>query len=255
MLLAIDAGNTNTEFAVFRDGEKIGEWRTSSSEKRTADEYAVWLNQLMALKGLQLDSIDGVIIASVVAPVLFNLRRLCSRYFGVEPMVVRESDIDIGIEAKIDRPEQAGADRLVTSMAAREQWGAPLIVIDFGTATTFDIVGDDGNFQGGVIAPGINLSLEALYLAAARLPRVPIVKPDHVIGKATVPAMQSGIFWGYIGLIEGLVMRIQEEYGKPMTVVGTGGLAPLFAEATDVIQHIDGDLIMKGLVEIYRRNT
>jgi type III pantothenate kinase len=255
MLLAVDAGNTNTEFAVFRDGEKLGEWRSSTNERRTADEYAVWLTQLMALKGMRLDDVEAVVIASVVAPVLFNLRRLCATYFGVEPMVVGEPGLDIGIEARIDRPEQAGADRLVTSMAARLQWPPPLIVIDFGTATTFDIVGDDGNFQGGVIAPGINLSLEALYLAAARLPRVPIVKPDHVIGRATVPAMQSGIFWGYIGLIEGLVTRIQEEYGKPMTVVGTGGLATLFAEATDLIQHIDRDLIMKGLVEIHRRNS
>ncbi len=255
MLLAIDAGNTNTEFAVYRGDEKVGEWRATTTERRTADEYAVWLTQLMALKGMQLDDIEGVVIASVVAPVLFNLRRLCSTYFNVEPMVVGEAGLDIGIESKIDRPEQAGADRLVTSMAAREQWGNSLIVIDFGTATTFDIVGEDGNFQGGVIAPGINLSLEALYLAAARLPRVPIVKPETVIGRATVPAMQSGIFWGYIGLIEGLVKRIREEYGKPMTVIGTGGLAPLFAEATDVIEHIDRDLILKGLVEIYRRNS
>jgi type III pantothenate kinase len=254
MLLAIDAGNTNTEFAVI-DGEAVrASWRLSTDARRTADEYAVWLTQLMGLTGLERGDISAAIISTVVPEALFNLRRLCEKYFSAPPLVVGEAGLDLGIIAVIDRPEEVGADRLVTALAAREKFGAPLLVVDFGTATTFDVVNAEGNFAGGVIAPGINLSLQALYMAAAKLPRVDVRATAKVIATSTVPAMQSGVFWGYIGLIEGLIGRMREELGGPVPVVATGGLAPLFANATSVINHIDKDLILSGLRLIHQRN-
>jgi type III pantothenate kinase len=255
MLLAIDAGNTNIVFAVF-DGEALrASWRSSTDPKRTADEYAVWLTQLMALEGLALRDVRHAVIASVVPAALPSLRILCRRYFGVEPAVVGDPDLDLGLQILIERPEQVGADRLVNAVAAYERHGGPLIVVDFGTATTFDVVDAEGNYRGNVIAPGINLSVEALYMAAAKLPRVAVEAPPSVIGGATVPAMQSGIYWGYVGLIEGLIQRITAEYGEPLTVVATGGLAPLFADATAVIRHIEPDLTLYGLMLIHRRNA
>ena len=254
MLLAIDCGNTNVVFAVC-EGETIrGTWRAATDVRRTADEYAVWLTQLMALSGLDRSAIDGVIIASVVPEALFNLKTLARRYFNCEALVVGDDGVDTGVKAKVDRPEEVGADRIVNVAAARGLYGTPLIIIDFGTATTFDIVDSDGDYAGGVIAPGINLSLEALRLATAKLPGVAIRRPASVIGKSTVPAMQSGIFWGYVGLIEGLVSRIRAEMGVAAGVVATGGLAPLFQEATPVIDRVDADLTLRGLAIIHARN-
>jgi len=254
MLLAIDSGNTNIVFALF-DGEAIrGEWRSSTTTDRTADEFGVWLTQLMAMEGIDRKQVDACIIASVVPAVMFNLKQLCRRYFGCEALVVGEEGVDLGLNVLLDRPEEVGADRLVNAVAAHKFYKGPLIVIDFGTATTFDVVDGNGNYCGGAISPGINLSLEALHAAAAKLPRVAIGRPRTVIGKATVPAMRSGIYWGYVGLIEGLVSRIVKEFGQKMTVVATGGLAPLFAEATPVIDHLQGDLTLRGLLEIHRRN-
>ena len=251
-LLAIDSGNTNTAFAVF-DGEKQrGQWRTATRADRTADEYVVWLSQLMGFEGLERADIAASVICSVVPESVFNLRRLCQHYFGCEPLIV-EPGTDIGIAIAVDQPHEVGADRVVNAVAAHSRYGGPLIVIDFGTATTFDVVDADGTYRGGVIAPGVNLSLEALHMAAAQLPRVAPKKPQAVIGTGTISAMQSGVYWGYVGLIEGLVARIKEEFGKPMAVVATGGLAPLFHAATMVIEHIDDDLTMRGLLEIHRR--
>lgn len=255
MLLAIDSGNTNIVFAVY-DGETVrGEWRSSTRSDRTADEYGVWLSQLMALEGMDRSDVTSAILATVVPANVFTLKTLCRRYFGTEPLVVGEPGVNLGLEIRMDRPEEVGADRLVNAVAAHAKYKGALIIIDFGTATTFDVVDDGGNYLGGCICPGINLSLEALHMAAAQLPRVAVGRPAHVIGKATVPAMRSGIYWGYVGLIEGLVRRICEEYGGPMTVVATGGLAPLFSEATDAIHHLDQDLTLRGLLEIHRRNT
>lgn len=254
MLLAIDSGNTNIVFAVF-DGDSVhGEWRSSTTTERTADEFGVWLTQLMSLSGMHPRDIKAAIIATVVPATLFSLKTLCRKYFGCEPLVVGEPEVELGLSVLLDRPEEVGADRLVNAVAAHKFYTGPLIVIDFGTATTFDVVDAQGNYCGGAIAPGPNLSLEALHAAAAKLPRVAIGRPKQVIGRATVPAMQSGVFWGYVGLIEGLVSRIQAEFGTPMTVVATGGLAPLFMDATRVIQHIAPDLTLKGLLEIHRRN-
>jgi len=254
MLLAIDSGNTNVVFAIY-DGEALrGSWRSSTDPKRTADEYAVWLTQLMALDGLVSSDVEHAIIASVVPATLHSLKALCRRYFGVDPLLVGDPSVRLGFEILIDRPEQVGDDRLVNTVAAHESYGGPLIVIDFGTATTFDVIDEVGNYRGGVIAPGVNLSVEALYMAAAKLPRIGIERPSTVIGKATVPAMCSGVYWGYVGLIEGLVSRIKAEYGVPMRVIATGGLAPLFTEATDMIELSDPDLTLRGLMLTHRRN-
>ena len=255
MLLAIDSGNTNIVFAVY-DGDQVrGEWRASTDAERTADELGVWLTQLLSIEGMSRTDIDAAIIASVVPAMVFGLKTLCRRYFKVEPLVVGDEGVELGIKILLDRPEEVGADRLVNAVAAHQCYPGPLIVIDFGTATTFDVVDSDGNYCGGAIAPGINLSLQALHMAAAKLPRVAIGRPRQVIGKATVPAMQSGIFWGYVGLIEGLVKRIKDEIGTEMLVVATGGLAPLFHEAIPAINRIDPDLTLRGLLTIHRMNA
>lgn len=254
MLLAIDCGNTNVVFAVF-DGKTLkGAWRCHNNPKRTADEYAVWLTQLMSLAGIEPPQIDAAIIASVVPAARFNLITLCRKYFDTEPLMVGDPKMDLGVKALVDRPDQVGEDRLVNAVAAYERFGGSLIIVDFGTATSFDVTDDDGNFCGGVIAPGIHLSVEALYMASALLPRIDIRRPDRVIGRATVPAMLSGVFWGYVAMIEGLVARIRVESGKDLRVVATGGLAPLFADATDVIYDYYSDMTVHGLELIYRRN-
>lgn len=255
MLLAIDSGNTNIVFAVYDNMAARGEWRISSDHKRTADEYGVWLAHLMALVGLRADAIDAAIIATVVPETLFSLRSLCHKYFKCEPMVVGEAGVDLGIKALVDVPQEVGADRLVNAVGAFTRFGGPLIVIDFGTATTFDVIDANGNYCGGVIAPGINLSLTALHMAAAQLPHVAVQRPKAVIGKRTVPAMLSGIYWGYVGLIEGLVVRIKDEFGAAMTVIATGGLAPLFADGTKSIDRLDSEITLWGLAEIHRRNA
>jgi type III pantothenate kinase len=254
MLLVIDAGNTNTVFAIFEDRKILGQWRMATDSKRTADEYGVWLLQLMNHEKIPLIDIKAAILSSVVPQANFSFRMLARQYFHTELLIVGEPNVKLGIEAKIDRPREVGADRLVNAVAAWERHKQSLIIVDFGTATTFDIVDDTGNYIGGVIAPGVNLSLETLHRAAAKLPNVAIEKPAHVIGKDTISAMQSGIYFGYVGLIEGIVTRIKNEYGKDMQVIATGGLAPLFAKATPVINALAPDLIIEGLRLIYERN-
>jgi type III pantothenate kinase len=255
MLLAIDSGNTNVVCAVYAGDELKGSWRAATNPNRTADEYAVWLTQLMALAGLDPADIDATIIGSVVPEATFNLTRLCQRYFNHEPLIVGRPDCFLGIGVDVDMPaEQVGADRVANAVAAQDRYPPPLIVLDFGTATTFDVVDRLGNYAGGVIAPGINLSLRALDMAAAQLPRIGIRRPPGVVGRSTVPAMQSGVFWGYVGLIEGLVRRIREERNEAMEVIATGGLAPLLAGATDAIDKVDPDLTLWGLRLIYRKN-
>jgi type III pantothenate kinase len=256
MLLAVEQGNTNTLFAV-HDGERwIAQWRSATESTRTADEYAVWLSQLLLMSGLQLGALTACIVSSVVPQSIFNLRNLARRYLHVEPLVIGEN-AELGIAIRIDKPSEAGADRLVNAIGAHAAYGGDLLIVDSGTATTFDVVAADGGFEGGVIAPGINLSMQALHEAAARLPRIAIRRPegDRVIGRGTVEAMQSGVFWGYIGLIEGLVGRIRAEWGRPMRVIGTGGVASLFEGATPAIDVFDGELTLRGLLEIHRRNT
>ena len=253
MLLVVDAGNTNVVFAV-HDGEGWrGNWRIATEPQRTSDEYAVWLLTLLQLSGVKAAEIDRAVIGTVVPAALYHLRRLCRDWFTAEPLIAR-STLDWGFAIKVDNPAEVGADRLLNSLAAHHYYRGPLVVVDFGTATTFDVIDADGAYLGGVIAPGINLSIEALHKAAARLPRIGIGRPQAVIGRSTVPAMQSGIYWGYVGLIEGLVHRIQAEYDHPLKVVATGGLAPLLAEGTTVIEQINPDLTLDGLRLLAARN-
>jgi type III pantothenate kinase len=255
MLLAINANNTNTVFSVWEGDRLKGAWRAATDGRRTADEYVVWLDHMLALEGLMRQQLTGTIIASVVPEANFNLLTLCRRYCGSQPFIIGEPGVEIGVKALVDRPEEVGADRLVNTVAAHDRYEAPLVVVDFGTATTFDVVDGDGNYCGGVIAPGINLSLSALHMAAAQLPSVRIRRIEQVIGKNTIACMQSGVFWGYVGLVEGLVARIKREFGSPMGVIATGGLAPVFEGATTVIEKTDPDLTLWGLRLIYRRNS
>jgi type III pantothenate kinase len=255
MLLAIDAGNTNIVFAVCEGDAIRAQWRAATKTSRTADEYAAWLKEMLSLEHLRFADLDAAIIASVVPAALFDLRSLCRRYFNCEPLIVGDASVELGIGIHVDRPASVGADRLVNTVAAHAAYPGALIVVDFGTATTFDIVSAEGNYEGGVIAPGVNLSAEALHQAAAMLPRVAIERTQTVIGKDTIPAVQSGLYWGYVGLIEGLVSRIKAEYGQPMTVIGTGGLAALFHKQIAVIDHLDADLTISGLIRIHARNA
>lgn len=253
MLLAIDTGNTNTLFAVHDGTNWRAQWRSSTDMTKTADDYAVWLSTLMKLHDLELSQIDDCIISTVVPQSLFNQRNFARRYLNVEPFVIGEN-VELGVAVHLPKPAEVGADRLVNAVGAHGNYPGALIVIDSGTATTFDVVGEDGSFEGGIIAPGINLSMKALHDAAAKLPRVAIQRPPYVIGKDTVTAMQSGVFWGYIDLIDGLVERIKAEYGRPMTAIATGGVASLFEGAAQKIDHFDSDITIKGLRILYERN-
>lgn len=250
LLLAVDVGNTNTVFAVYRGHDPLGQWRISTVRDRTGDEYAAALTQLMLLDGVDHRDVADVVISSVVPQALSALEQMCHHVFACEPKIVREN-LGVAMPITIDNPREVGADRLVNAVAAHRRYGGPLIVVDFGTATTFDIVDSDGRYCGGVIATGINLSLEALHRAAAKLPRIAVERPERVIGSSTVTAMQSGVFFGYVGLIEGMVQRIRDEFGETMTVIATGGLGGLFADATDSIDRYDRDLTMAGLVELF----
>lgn len=254
MLLAIDSGNTNTLFAI-HDGKGWAiEWRIATDATRTADEYAVWLHQLLNMQGLSFADINDCVISTVVPQSLFNMRNLVRRHLNVEPIIVGEDGVEIGIGVDTDNPKEVGADRLVTALGAVKSYPGDLIIIDSGTATTFDIISEDKVFEGGIIAPGINLSVRALHEAAAQLPRIAIKKPDVIMGKNTVEAMQSGIFWGYISLIDGLVARIKAERGKDMTVIGTGGVASLFEGSSETIDVYNSQLTIDGLYEIWQLN-
>ena len=253
MLLAIDCGNTNTVFSIW-DGERfISTWRIATDHKRTADEYFVWLSTLISLKKIEA-RITQAIISSTVPRVVFNLRVLCDRYFDCRPLVVGKPGCTLPHPPRVDQGTNVGPDRLVNTAGAFDRHGGDLIVVDFGTATTFDVVDTDGAYIGGVIAPGVNLSLEALHAAAAALPHVDIARPAKVIGTNTVACMQAGVYWGYIGLVEGIVRQIRAERARPMKVVATGGLAPLFEQGTDVFDTVEDDLTMHGLVLIHRHN-
>ncbi|MEZ5826119.1 MAG: type III pantothenate kinase [Geminicoccaceae bacterium] len=253
MLLLIDVGNTNTVFALYSGREPLGQWRLSTNRERTAEEYGALLIQLIQIAGLDYRKVEAVIISSVVPPSLQPLRWMSRDFFRCKAFVTGE-DVEHGIANKLNNPREAGSDRLVNAVAAVRRYEPPLIIVDFGTATTFDVVDADGAFIGGVIAPGINLSIEALHRAAAKLPRIAIEPPANAIGRSTEGAMQSGIYWGYVGMIEGLIARIEAEYGAPMTVIATGGLASLFAKHCACLKHVDKDLTMAGLLEIYLMN-
>ncbi|WP_242096951.1 MULTISPECIES: type III pantothenate kinase [unclassified Sphingomonas] len=255
MLLAIDAGNTNVVFALVDTGLVKARWRIATDPRRTADEYAVWLSQLLTLAGYDRGVVDGVIIATVVPRALHNLEVLATKYFGRAALIAGRGAVEWGIAIDVDEPASLGADRAVNTIAAHALHAGDLIVIDFGTATTFDLVDYSGAYKGGIIAPGINLSLDALVTAAAKLPRIAIEAPEEtsVIGRNTASQMHIGIYWGYVAMIEGLVHRMKSEVGRPVKVIATGGLATLFEKQTDVFDAIEPDLTIQGLAMLWDR--
>ena len=253
MLLAIDIGNTNIVFALCDADTIRAEWRIRTDIHRTADEYAVWLYTLMAQANIKPEAITASIVSSVVPDANFAIKTFIRSHLNCDPYMVMSGEIDVGMNVKIDHPGELGADRFINAYAAWAQYQQPLIIIDFGTATTFDVVSGEGDYMGGVIAPGINLSLEALKRAAAKLHGVAIQHPATVIGRNTTAAMQSGIFYGYTGLIEGIVTRIKAERSEPMRVIATGGLAPLYAQATPMIDEVSSELTIRGLMMIHER--
>jgi type III pantothenate kinase len=251
MLLAIDAGNTNVVFAVMDGREIRARWRIATDPRRTADEYAVWLSQLLALEGLDRSAITGVMVGTVVPRALHNLQVLASKYFGTEAVIAGRDGWPFQLD--VAEPQNLGADRALNAMAGHAAHAGDLIIVDFGTATTFDVVDYSGTYKGGIIAPGINLSLDALVSAAAKLPRIAIEAPEStsVIGRDTVSQMHIGIFWGYVAMMEGLIARLRAEIGRPAKVIATGGLAILFEKHTQVFDVVEADLTLTGLAMLW----
>jgi type III pantothenate kinase len=256
MLLAVDAGNTNVVFALLEDGVIRARWRIATDPRRTADQYAVWLHQLIELEGFPRDVVDAVIVGTVVPRAQHNLEVLAQKYFKVEPLIAGQGAAEYGIELDVEEPKSVGADRALNAIAAHALHEGDLIVVDFGTAATFDLVDYNGAYKGGIIAPGINLSLDALVTAAAKLPRIAIQAPEgnlSVIGRTTEDQMHIGIYWGYVAMMEGLVARMKAEIGRPAKVVTTGGLASLFDRHTNIFDAIEPDLTIQGLALLYKR--
>ncbi len=255
MLLAIDAGNTNVVFALFDGRAMKGRWRIATDPRRTGDQYAVWLLQLLQIQGFPREAINRIIISTVVPRALHNLEMLAQNYFGIEPLIAGQAEADYGIDIDVDEPRSLGADRAVNAVAAHAKYAGDLIVIDFGTATTFDVVDFNGAYKGGIIAPGINLSLDALVGNTAKLPRIAIEVPKgtSVVGRNTEDQMLIGVFWGYVAMMEGLISRIRAEIGRPAKIIATGGLAVLFNEATDIFDAVDADLTLEGLAILAER--
>jgi type III pantothenate kinase len=255
MLLAIDAGNTNIVFALFEGEKLLAAWRNATTAQRTSDEYAVFLRTLMHEAGVDPAAVKAAILGSVVPEANFHLTKLCRDHFKCEPLIVGTAGVETGVKVLIDRPEELGADRIINAVAGLSACKPPFLIVDFGTATTFDVVDENGNYAGGAIAAGVNLSLQALHMAAAKLPRVGIAPPRNIIGKNTVEAIQSGIFWGYVGLVEGMLARLKKEFTQTPQVIATGGLARLFKDAIKGIDRFDPDLTLRGLRLIYERNA
>jgi type III pantothenate kinase len=253
MILAIDAGNTNLVFALVDHGEIRARWRIASDARRTADQYSVWLHQLLDLEGFSRDAVEGVIIGTVVPRALHNLEVLSEKYFRKTPLIAGQGAAAWPLQLDVDEPQNVGADRALNAIAAHAKYPGDLLIIDFGTATTFDVVSETGAYSGGIIAPGINLSLDALVNATAKLPRIAIEAPDtsSVIGRTTQSQMLIGIYWGYVAMIEGLVTRITNELGRAVTIVATGGLASLLDKHTKVFDAIEPDLTIQGLSLLY----
>ncbi len=257
MLLAVDVGNTNVVFALFQGEEMRTRWRIATDPRRTGDEYAVWLQQLMQIEDIRVDQVDGMIVSSVVPRARHNLEVLAQKYFHVEPMFAGEGAAAWNIEIDVEEPHTLGADRAVNAIAAHAKYPGDLVIVDFGTATTFDVVDFNGAYKGGIIATGINLSLDALVSNTAKLPRIAIEDPrsDSVIGRNTEDQMLIGVYWGYVAMIEGLVERVRKEIGRPAKVIATGGLATLFDKHTDIFDVVDHDLTLQGLQLIARRTN
>ena len=266
MLLAIDAGNTNVVFALFdlasdvaADGSRrvLARWRIATDPRRTADQYAVWLMQLLDIQGIARDAVSQIIIATVVPRALHNLQQLCQQYFKITPLIAGQQPVEWGMDIDVDEPRSLGADRAVNAIAAHAKYPGDLIIVDFGTATTIDAVDFNGAYKGGIIAPGINLSLDALVGNTAKLPRIAIAAPesDSVIGRNTEDQMLIGIYWGYVAMIEGLIGRMRAQIGRPAKVVATGGLAVLFNRIPGLFDVVDADLTLHGLALMASRNS
>ncbi|PAV28581.1 pantothenate kinase [Virgibacillus profundi] len=255
MLFVLDVGNTNTVLGVFDEDHLKHEWRIKTDRHKTEDEFGMLIKSLFDHKGIAFSDITAVIISSVVPPIMFALEKMSKDYFKLEPLIIGKETVRSFLEMRYPNPQEIGADRIVNAVGAIEQYGAPLIIIDFGTATTFCYVNDNKEYQGGIISPGINISMEALYSKASKLPKIEIQSPNQVIGSSTVEAMQSGVFYGYVGQVDGIVNRIKEDMNIKPTVIATGGLASLIAGESTTIDHVDPHLTLKGLYLIYQKNN
>jgi type III pantothenate kinase len=252
-LLAIDVGNTNTVVGLLKNKKLIRSWRLTTVRERTADEHAVLIKNLLSLGGHERQELEGIAVSCVVPPLLPGIKEMCHSYFDLDPFMVQPG-IKTGMPILYEHPQEVGADRIVLSVAGFHKYGGPCIVIDLGTATTFDVISEKGEYRGGIIAPGVGISAEALFQRAAKLPRVEIRDPGQVIGRNTVAAMQAGIFYGYLGLIEKIIDLAEQELGHHTTNIATGGLAPLLAVRTPKIHHSNPDLIMDGLQILFDMN-
>lgn len=252
MLFVLDVGNTNTVLGVFQDGELQHEWRIKTDKHKTEDEFAVLIQSLFEMNSLQFASIQDIVISSVVPPIMFALEKMCNKYFNKQPIIVGKDIAQKYLTVAYPRPDELGADRVVNAIGALQSYKGPLVIIDFGTATTYCYIDEANAYHGGLIAPGINISLEALYQKAAKLPKVEIEAPAHVIGQSTVEAMQAGVFFGYVSQVDGIIKRIEKEKQVKPTVIATGGLAKLIAEESETIDIVDKYLTLKGLSVIYQ---
>ncbi|WP_017382103.1 type III pantothenate kinase [Paenisporosarcina sp. TG-14] len=253
MILVLDTGNTNIVLGVYHENELIHHWRMETDRNKTEDEYGMQVKALFNHSGIDFSHIHSIIISSVVPPIMFSLERMCQKYFGIKPLVVGPG-VKTGLNIKYENPREVGADRIVNAVAAIEEYGPPLIVVDFGTATTYCYINEKGEYMGGAIAPGIGISTEALFERASKLPRIELTQPESVVGKNTISAMQAGIVYGYVGQVEGIVSRMKAQSKEQPTVIATGGMASLIAAQTTVIDTVDPYLTLKGLHIIYERN-
>lgn len=253
MIFVIDIGNTNTVLGVFEEEQLKYEWRIKTDRYKTADEFAVLIKSLFDYKGVLFSEITDIIISSVVPPIMASLEMMCKNYFQIKPMIIGKNT-KTNLKMLYPNPQEIGADRIVNAVGAIEKYDGPIVIIDFGTATTYCYINENKEYVGGIISPGITISMEALYQKAAKLPKIDIQRPDRIIGQSTIEAMQSGVFYGYIAQVDGIVQRIKKEWKTEPTVIATGGLAPLLVKASETIDVVDQYLTLNGLYLIYKNN-
>ena len=254
MIFVIDIGNTNTVLGVFANDKLCYEWRIQTDRHKTEDEFAMLFKALFNDRGLSFSQIDSIIISSVVPPIMNALEKMCTTYFEIKPLIVSSEEVQLPLEITYPQPKEIGADRIVNAIGALELFESPFIIIDFGTATTFCYVNEQSQYRGGIIAPGIKISMDALYTHASKLPKIEIEKPDNVIGQSTIEAMQSGVYYGYVGQVDGIVMHIREQMKADAKVIATGGLAPLIAGGSETIDFVEDHLTLIGLYKIFKYN-